>query len=242
MSVTDHDVVLFSGGLDSAVTAYKLRERNPTLLFIDTGCRDIAPSYPAAKRCAAYLGLPLMLANAKFLIRSVSDNELHIPRRNMMFGMIAATYGNHIYLGGIKGDNCIDKSPDMMSLMLCAINVSSSEKVKAFDSILWGYDKTDLIEYLIEEEAEPLLTLTRSCYSNSNSHCGNCTACIRRWAAYSHYEVKTDFVNDPATSHAATVYRNRILSGVYRENVPENIMRSMLGLPLIEGGDEVPAF
>lgn len=243
-------VVLFSGGLDSTATAVKLMTQDikPKLLFMDTGAQDIAVSLEAAKVISAELGLELIVDTTLKVYgeRTAIGREVYIPRRNILFAMIGATYGNHVYIGGIKGDFTHDKTPQVFAETKKLLNLSGNdqEKMVFLDSILWDLNKIEVAQLLIDAGHGELVKTCIGCYSGQEQHCGDCIACMRKYAMMTYLDIDTDgiFMVYPPNSEGAAYYKELIEGRAYFENIPENIMRATLGLKRVDGGDIVKEF
>ena len=237
--IKDRHVVLFSGGLDSTATAVKLMQKNikPLLLTIDTGAQDMPESIKIAREIAKELGLQHIINTdiKEYCQRTVVGTNLYIPRRNLLFALIGSTYGNYIYIAGIKGDFSPDKSPEVFQEFEDIINRSSNENehIKFLDSILWNYDKIDVAELLKKAGYSKFLTTCLGCYNPKNGkHCGNCIACFRKWVMMKKLDIPTDktFITDPAQGQGAEAYKELALSGEWHENIPVELVKEYLRL------------
>lgn len=239
--IEDRDIVLFSGGVDStAVAAHlKARGKNPLLLFVDTGCEDIMESRVRAIRIAGMLGLEVVEDDGMsgFMSRHVVGDNLYIPFRNLLFAIVASGYGRRIWLGGVKGDFSPDKSPEAFRSFLDTLQATCGpgERVESIDSPFWDMDKVDVARELVELEGEGILKETLGCYHPLHSgkeggvHCGRCSACFRRFCLFEALGIDTagEFREDPVWSPAADAYLEMLVSGDWRENLPEQVVREV---------------
>jgi|GEM_PF-5431623 len=235
--VADRDIVLFSGGIDSLYTSILLRKKNPLLLFVDMGAKDIYWSKYFAGKVAEKIGCEFKVDNSIINIgrEHCYGHNLYIPRRNLFLGLIGAMYGKRVYLAGVKGDVSPDKSPEVMKIMFNAINETGhkSEAIEFFDSILWDIDKVAIVGDILEKGySEDLLKLSYSCYKGMQKPCGECISCFRKWAALTlnNVDTKRYFKKFPLETKAAKYYTDMILKDKYQENIPLPLMKKLLGL------------
>ena len=227
-AVPDRHVVLFSGGVDSTATAAEIKSRGvrPLLLFVDTGCEDIGESLFCANRISEMLGLEIAVDTglARFMAERVVGDNLYIPYRNLLFAMVAARYGDKIWMGGIKGDFSPDKSPEAFALFTRTLQESCgpNERIEFVDSPFWDMDKVSVAKRLVELEGLDVLKATLGCYhpTYEHRHCGRCLACFRRYCLFDELGIEEDFGSDPLASPAAEAYREMFETGEWHENIP----------------------
>lgn len=240
--IPDRNVVLFSGGVDSAATAAVLKHdgKDPLLLFVNTGCDDISESRRRANEIADIMSLELVEDDGMvgFMFNHAIGDNIYIPYRNLLFAIMAAQYGDKIWMGGVKGDFSPDKSPEAFDMFTRTLQnaCGPNERVKFVASPFWEMNKIEVAKKLIELEGVEVLRKTLGCYhprrtigAGAPSHCGECLACFRRYCLFRALGIDTsgEFTKDPLGSAAAEAYRESLYTGDWHENIPEEVARDI---------------
>lgn len=193
----DAGLLLFSGGVDSTLTALHLTHRNLRVwaLTIDYEGR------PRGERRAVDQLIPhLSLSGVtRFTIghqlkppepsERVGALEGWIPYRNLLFWSIAAHVAGTMGLGFVSaghelsdGPDYSDASPRFFELLEPILQLtgrsSPQQGLKIELPLLMGPESA-----AIEREHQALLRKTWSCWRDADTPCGSCYACQRR-AAY----------------------------------------------------------
>ena len=195
-------VLLYSGGLDSFCLS-KLYK--PDIhLYLSTGTidnnRELDKLQSSIKK--------LTIVDISFLQQYELTNKI-IPFRNTFFILIAAQYGNIIYLGATAGDTTKDKDYVFQNQISSLLNYFGLDKDK-LSIVDYPYKvelpfkeltKTQIVaEYLIANNTvEDLLINSRSCYDGEEKECGLCRACLRKAIALVNNNIDIDsiFTNNP---------------------------------------------
>ena len=214
-------VVLLSGGLDSAVCAFKARADGNQVyaLTIDYGqrhAREIACARKIAKAAGAVEHKIMKLDLAAFGGSALTDKKIKVPKaggkgipatyvpaRNTVFLSLALAYAETVEAQSIYvGVNCLDYSgyPDCRP-----------EYVQAFQQVAYLATKRAL-DGLITTIKTPLIKLTKkeiiklggklgvpfehttSCYRGGEKACGKCDSCALRLKGFTQAGLK-----DPIT-------------------------------------------
>ncbi|MFH7835140.1 MAG: 7-cyano-7-deazaguanine synthase [Candidatus Aenigmatarchaeota archaeon] len=197
-------VLLYSGGMDSFCLNYL--EKPDILLYINLGTED------GKKEIENLQKLPFKNKIKIVNLNSLSDFELEnkiIPFRNTFLILIAAQFGNEIYLGATKGDTTKDKDYVFKSQMESHLNYFALDKnkvnVKDYPYIIHlpfkELTKTQIIRKYLENggSVEDLLKYSRSCYNGKEKECGICRSCIRKATALvlNNINIENIFENNP---------------------------------------------
>lgn len=185
------EVVLLSGGLDSATVLWMFKDRKPECVSFDYGQTHIR-EIESAKKLAYLAGchhvvikLPMLVGGA--LTRSVEmpgingdPSDTVVPNRNMIFMAVAANYvgeGGEIYFGGHASDHAVypDCRPEFLNAMATALKLSCGVTLR---SPLVSMDR-ESIARMAEHLGVPT-DLTWSCYAGGDEPCRTCPACIGR--------------------------------------------------------------
>lgn len=184
-------VLLYSGGMDSFITAhaYPLAE----LLYIDTGARY------ADKELEAIMSMQAPHHRAVIVDRRLSLADLErddaiVPARNLLLLTIATYYGNDILLAATAGDSSTDKDhvfADKAADLLT--HIYSSHHFPDFGKVTVRLpykekSKGQMVAEYLRTGGDPVaLAKTVSCYHPKKIHCGRCKACIRKWVALKYH-------------------------------------------------------
>tara|TARA_Y100000310_G_scaffold341589_1_gene441228 strand:- start:95 stop:766 length:672 start_codon:yes stop_codon:yes gene_type:complete len=201
-------IVLCSGGLDSVVTAYKIRGdyEKMVILFFNYGQRTLIVEREFSKECAKDLGAEfreikieeLKEMSPSFLTRDVEFNKLtkedlkdtkkesenwYVPFRNGVFLSYAVALAESFK---IKEGKEFDIFIGFKNEGKESYPDTTKEFVSGFN-LLQG---TKIIAPLIEMDKEDIIKLgfelgvdftkTHSCYTSNDGHCGECLSCNLR--------------------------------------------------------------
>lgn len=186
-------VTLLSGGLDSSLLFYYLREEGHTQfpLFINYGQinfeKEITSSRSICKRLCLSEPLIMDVSGYGNLIKSgLTDRNFDIvddaflPNRNAMFLLCAASYAyqeecTHIAIGFLNEDNHIfpDQTRDFLDSMETIIEKSLGRKINILSPFI-HINKSDIIA-LAEKNG---INGTYSCHAGGDEPCGKCISCL----------------------------------------------------------------
>lgn len=185
-------VILFSGGLDSAVVAAMLKEKKHDIhgLFVDYGQLVSVTDYKAAKAIANCLKMPLMtlqVSEFKLIVESAllgNGESTEVPGRNLFLLSLAVAYAQTIgakYVAYGANINDVQNYPD------CSVEfIENLDKtIKTAYNVELLCPTSNMTKKQVVEEAKRLripIEQTHSCYF-SERPCGKCIACKTRQEA-----------------------------------------------------------
>ena len=184
------EVILNSGGMDSFFVA----SMKPGVqhVFVDIGQKYAAKERVAASHIAAFFGSPLVHVRGAEIGSFEDAASGIIPLRNAELILCAGQFGNIINLGILSNEVNSDKSPEFLRAMELVMNISCRAQywtegtTFSIKTPLGTKSKAQLVkEWAVSCDTagwEALLQ-TVSCYSASDSHCGRCPSCFKRWVA-----------------------------------------------------------
>lgn len=202
-------VIVYSGGLDSTVLLYHLRDAGHELhaLSIDYGQRHRCELERAAAICAE-LGVPRLTANLSAIQPLLAGSSLTspeievaeghyteesmkstvVPNRNMIFLAVATGHALSIQAGQIayaahSGDHAIypDCRNAFADAMAEAIRLADWTPVELIRPFV-DWTKADIVRRGAELGVP--FVQTWSCYKGGALHCGRCGTCIERREAF----------------------------------------------------------
>jgi len=196
----EKSVIMLSGGLDSSVALYLLREEyDIQAILFDFGQRSIDPQIACARRLCAKLGVPLEIIDISGLKQSLlglaEDTIIGIgfSRRcencpHALFGL-AASYtllvGATTLINAVHQDDFIGLGLNNPEDYLRNYGKDLA-KLQGTNFILkcpfLDMKKTDVIR-LAHDRGFPMDT-TRSCTEGTDLHCGECAECLNRKKAF----------------------------------------------------------
>jgi 7-cyano-7-deazaguanine synthase len=196
-------VLLYSGGMDSYILSQI--EDFDTILHFKLYTKDNLKEFEMLKKSdikdkIVFIDFPL---NQWEL-----ENKI-IPYRNNMLILMAAQYGNHIYIGTTAGDTTKDKDYIFKSQMEGILNYFALDthkvKIKDYPYIvqmpLKNLTKTQIVSLYINKgkDINNLRNNSRSCYNEGDKECGKCRSCLRKYVALELNNINTDnwFKNNP---------------------------------------------
>lgn len=205
-------LVLFSGGLDSAVlAAHEAQTASVLPVYVGVGLAWEAGELAMVERLLAapvLAGRTLPLARVEFTMRDVyppthwairgappaydtPDEDVYLTGRNLVLltkaAVVAARSGAHrIALGPLAGNPFPDARPEFFAAMATAASLGLDHPIEIATPFL-AWEKTQVIRRGVELGVP--LELTLSCMNPQASgalpvHCGLCSKCRERRDAF----------------------------------------------------------
>lgn len=230
-AVPRHAVLIFSGGLDSAVTAYRLRGQGValSLLSFNYGQRHVKELAYAAN-LADQLGVSQDIVDLTSLGRILGGSALTdpaiavphgqyraetmrstvVPNRNAIMleiaaGAAVAAGADAVAFGAHSGDHAIypDCRPEFFTLIEASMKAANEGHLDAGFQLVAPF--MDLTKADIVREGARLgvpFELTWSCYEGGEAHCGACGTCMERQEAFAEAGVADPTLYVPAQKGA----------------------------------------
>ena len=179
------DVILLSGGVDSALILARLVESQKKPWAVSFEYQQPAQAeYRAAEKIAEHYGVTWCASNFSVLSSGSwgfaewsemnQPDQIVLKNRNAMFLTLGSAYGDTLYIGAIKNDQELFKDcrRDFFDKMEDVLQVK-------IETPLINMTKIEVLE-----EAKAIgvpLNLCVSCYRGND--CGVCLSCLERGAA-----------------------------------------------------------
>jgi 7-cyano-7-deazaguanine synthase len=183
------NIILSSGGIDSAVLLYHLRESKMVPIYIDfmQGSHTGRHSIEALFRQCEHLGCTLRYFRCDLPYRvapgteEVTGRNLYLLSSAIMVASELKSSAIHIYIGVHKEDHpYADCTPTFIAHVNSLLHETCKNiEVKA-PFIEWT--KSEII--LLGEQLHVPWQHTWSCYTDSKHHCGKCHSCKERIAGF----------------------------------------------------------
>ena len=188
--------ILTSGGLDSYIARYYAMEKGYDAvrsIYVNIG----QPYYEKELAAINEFPFPVEIIDCKLLTPARGNmptlDQQVIPGRNLLFATIAASIGSElIWLCALDGEmhqhvGSRDKTPeffDFTSGLLTFTYKMFSERV-VLESPFWHLSKTEIVSWALAHNISiDELKATSTCYHPTLERCGVCSACFKRWIAF----------------------------------------------------------
>lgn len=204
--------LLYGGGLDSRIL-YHYAEvqtgKTPRALWYDIGQRYAGrerarlPAFVAQRSIDWLRGEPLTYANPGSVVGPIT-----IPGRNLALAVAAAcaTLCDEVWLGAVAGEPILE-SVDKNAAFLATASAALTQVLQPwkpdgvrvrFPFVEAKMNKIACIEWALRNGlSREDLEATNSCVGEGEGHCGVCSSCFRRWAAFAAFGFKTEYAEPP---------------------------------------------
>lgn len=228
----EKDVLMFSGGLDSLIAWFYLDK--PKCVYCALGHKYQHKEFEAIDKLVdelAIWGEEMEVTVDKSLqLYDIEEEDANIPMRNSFLAHIGALYGDNIWLIVQKGEtNIPDRTMNFFNNVTHLLRDLNENNEIEVDSPFWDMTKADMVNWYVEEGFPiGLLLKSSSCYSRMvGEHCGECSACFRRWVALSLNDIEEDYKVNPWETELAEEYLEKAHNGYYVEQRNEEIIRAL---------------
>lgn len=193
---TGRSVLLFSAGMDSLMMAKLLHPGMLLNIEAESSYSEMEKISMENLQGHGYVPAITTLHGALNL-KCFERDDLIVPNRNAHLVMLAANYGETIYIGAVSGDRSTDKDHKFCRLMENLLNHMNQEQhwtnERKFKVLIpfKNKTKTQLVkEYLAAGGSKNALLESYSCYKGANRPCGICKPCFRKWVALTNNKVE----------------------------------------------------
>lgn len=202
--------ICLSGGMDSYIAYYwAIYEKGYDPEDIVCINFDIGhPYHNKEKKCLEKLGIPYTTIHIDLLreeFGNMPDEEHYIiPARNLIFSSIAASFGETVWIMGMKFEDhyhMLDKNSNFFKTASFTLSQAIGNPT-VVETPFKNYTKTDIINWAKNFKL-PHLHDTTSCYHPTKHRCGECSLCFKRFIAMEACGLHEDFESDPRKSEEA---------------------------------------
>lgn len=208
-------ILSFSGGMDSTTLLYKLINEGHEVLCVSFsyGSKHNSQENKCAKLICQNLGVELIEVDLSFVGKLFKSNLLKsggeipkaeynetsitktvVPGRNTIFmsilaGLAESKEASHIAISNHAGDHAVypDCRPQWVAAMGLTIFLGTSNQVELLAPFT-NINKGKICK--IGKKLNIPYEKTWSCYEGGEIHCGACSTCIDRKAAFSYANLK----------------------------------------------------
>lgn len=220
-------VVLLSGGLDSTlafVMSRILHNQQSVGLFVDLGqpysSKEESVIDFLQEKYDGIIKLRVPIVSVENDNVPTVDDQI-IPGRNLTLAALAANYGEEIWLSALDGemhDYMPDKSHRFFETTQAALSQAYGKPI-VFKTPFITMTKAELVRFALEIQI-PISTMLRTstCYHETYDRCGECSACFKRWVAFSLNGIKEPYRKDPKYSAFAAHYEQKIRAAISKRD------------------------
>jgi len=208
-------ILLFSGGLDSYIAWHYLKK--PKTIYVNLNHR-----YADFEMDRIGNLVPNTIIENRLDLRSWEEPDANIPMRNAFLVLLAAKHldtkreGSEVVLVVQKGEMDI---PDRCEGFFIEMKNLGTYLGFSVSTPFAQMTKTDMVTWYLENVQDSYaiknLMSTRSCYSDSAMPCGQCTACFRRWVAFTNNELTEEYENPILEYDQIPAYLKKMFAGKY---------------------------
>ena len=190
--MSNKSIILLSGGLDSVVCLglCKTKYNVQLALTFDYGQKSVVQEIEAAKKISDYYNTEhkvIKLEWLKNITKTALVSEAKIPEGidhpEDSAKAVWVPNRNGLFLNIEEGATFPDNTQEFADRVSAEFEYSTLNKPKVLVPLI-NYDKNDIVKLALEQNMP--LELIRSCYQNSERHCGVCESCTRLKNALEH--------------------------------------------------------
>ena len=216
-------VLLFSSGLDSFIAWHFLSK--PPCLHITGHSRYSFHELVTIHGIRLHTpDMKLKIVDWRDWLKEFEEPDANIPLRNAHFAMVAAHFGNTVYMPCQRGEQEIpDRSPRFFNMISELISYLSGREVKVVP-VFPDMTKQDMVSWYINQGLfKEELYHTYSCFSGEIVRCGECSACFRTAVALDYNNILPDkfFTKDIWSWEGITGYVERLKDEKYEQRRAE---------------------
>jgi len=228
-------VVLFSGGVDSLSALVWATKRygkeNVLALYIDLGHRYSHKEIKAVVDICESLQVSHKIVPAVFVGKRERE-DAHIPWRNL-FLIITACYflpeeGGDIIIQNVQvGETSIGDRTLWFNQEVEELLKKVEQKDVRVIAPFANFTKGQIVRWLVDNGVDvELIKKTVGCFSSENDHCGECSACFRRWISLENAGLVKNinkeykewgFTKNPLKWEGVRKYAEKMLRGEYED-------------------------
>jgi len=202
-------ILLFSGGLDSFIGWEYLHR--PKTLYINLGHRYAVHELEKVREL-----IPSTIIDDRLNLADYEQRDANIPLRNAFLVMIASFYDNDVILVVQKGEMEIPDRSKWFYNTLPEVLTRLQDRVITISSPFFTMTKTDMVKWYIDAGFDTdKLIATRSCFSPGDDPCGTCSACFRRWVAFTNCDLKEEYTHNILEYSGIQEYIKKMKMGLY---------------------------
>jgi 7-cyano-7-deazaguanine synthase len=216
-------ILLFSAGIDSYVAWHYLQFPKTVYFHLNT------PYSNREMETVKYLIPDTIIDRSLDLGFRQYGVNAYVPFRNLYLTMLAHNYcmpdengRRMIVIAGLKDDKVRDKNEGAFGLFGKVLSEIEDQRILVH-SPFWNLTKSAVVEWFLKTHPEKKndLILTISCYSGTESYCGRCPSCFRKWNALWDNKIHLGFFDEQLMSQ----YYNRANTYYYIPERNESIIR-----------------
>ena len=218
-------VLLFSGGLDSFIAYYMLKEKHPNkriyCLHVNLHVPYSDKELKAVKELSFKARMNVLFMDCDLRKWITDEWGYTIPCRNLLLTAIGTYFSNDVYLISQKGETSIaDRTPEFFKQASAEFSDFYGERINV--GMVINKTKQDMVSWYIKRGYNPeLLKETVSCFerTESKNHCGKCPSCLRKAVAlaYNNIDISDMFENDVTQSELIPKYIEKMKKGMYEK-------------------------
>jgi 7-cyano-7-deazaguanine synthase in queuosine biosynthesis len=247
--------IMMSGGLDSFIgydyalleLGYKEGEVLP--IWVDIGQPYAGKEFAAINRFSFRKRIRVIHCNImheKWGNLPTEENQT-IPGRNALLAHIGAFFSQRVWVGSLGGETYPEGPCDSTLRPGSADNCphfyaagsewfsTMMERPTVLETPFDGHNKTELVAWALENGiTADEMKATSTCYHGSELRCGCCSACFKRWVAFTNNSIEERCSREPWKSKIAQKllhsYRQAKMHGDFRrysERRVEETFRAM---------------